>query len=208
MKTCTRWLLGWSCVLFVASAVRAEELPTASPEQVGISPTKLDLATQAVKKMVDSKQIAGAVTVVLRDGKLVQLNAVGLMDRDKKKPMNTDTIFRIYSMTKPITTVAAMMLWEEGRFQLDEPVSKYIPELKGLRVQTGEGDQTVAVKRETTIRDLMRHTAGFTYGAFGDSPVDRLYRQKRILVKSDTLQELVTKLSTIPLQYQPGTKFH
>ena len=92
--------------------------------------------------------------------------------------MQKDTIVRIYSMTKPITTVAAMMLNEEGKFQLDDPVSKYIPELKGLRVYAGPGDKTEPARREITIRDLMRHTSGFTYGLFGDSAVDKMYMTK------------------------------
>jgi CubicO group peptidase (beta-lactamase class C family) len=122
--------------------------------------------------------------------------------------MKTDTIFRIYSMTKPITTVAAMILYEEGKLQLDDPVSKYLPQLKGLRVHSGTGDETVEAKREITIRDLMRHTSGFTYGAYGESPVDKLYRQKRVLDRNGTLEDLVAKLSKIPLQYQPGTRFN
>ena len=158
--------------------------------------------------MVEKKEFAGAVTAVARDGKVVDWKAVGMMDLAKGRPMKTDTIFRIYSMTKPITTVAAMMLWEAGTLQLDEPVSKYIPELKGLRVYVGPKDETVPAKREITIRDLMRHTSGFTYGAFGDSPVDRIYREKKILDRNSTLQEFIAKLATIPLQYQPGTQFH
>jgi CubicO group peptidase (beta-lactamase class C family) len=168
----------------------------------------LDHANQVVQEMVKKKEFAGAVMVVARDGKVVDWKAVGLADVAKGTPMKTDTIFRIYSMTKPITTVAAMMLWEEGKLQLDEPVSKYIPELKGLRVYVGPGDETVPAKRQITIRDLMRHTAGFTYGAFGDSPVDRIYRQKKLLDRNITLQEFIARLATIPLQYQPGTRFH
>jgi len=208
MKTFTCWLVSWSFLLIAPIASRADELPQARPEQVGISASKLDHANKVVQAMVEKKEFAGAVTVVARDGKVVDWKAVGLMDVAKGTPMKTDTIFRIYSMTKPITTVAAMMLWEEGKFQLDEPVSKYIPELKELRVYVGPKDETVPAKREITIRDLMRHTAGFTYGAFGDTPVDRMYRKQKLLDRNSTLQEFIGKLATIPLQYQPGTRFH
>src|SRR5205085_11669971 len=93
----------------------------------------------------------------------------GLMDREAGKRMRPDTIFRIYSMTKPVTSVAAMILWEEGRFQLDDPVSRFLPEFKGLRVAAAKGDETVEARREVTIRDLMRHTSGLTYGAFDNT---------------------------------------
>jgi CubicO group peptidase (beta-lactamase class C family) len=122
--------------------------------------------------------------------------------------MKADTIFRIYSMSKPITTVAAMMLFEENKLGLDDPVSKYIPEMKNLRVYVGPKDETVPALREITIRDLMRHTAGFTYGAFSDTPVDHMYRQQKVLDRNMPLQEFVAKLAKIPLVYQPGTRFH
>jgi CubicO group peptidase (beta-lactamase class C family) len=208
MKTILRSLVCCSFFLTVSLALRADELPQARPEQVGISASKLAHANKIIQEMVEKKEFAGVVTVVARDGKVVDWKTVGLMDRAKGTPMKTDTIFRIYSMTKPVTTVAAMMLWEEGKLQLDESVSKYIPEMKGLRVYVGPGDETVPIKREITIRDLMRHTAGFTYGAFGDTPVDRMYREKKLLDRNTSLQEFVAKLATIPLQYQPGTRFH
>jgi CubicO group peptidase (beta-lactamase class C family) len=207
MKSTLRLICG-TFILAVPVGLWAGELPQASPAEVGISASKLEHADAAVREMIDKKEFAGAVTLVARVGKIVDFKAVGMMDMAKAQPMKTDTIFRIYSMTKPITTVAAMMLWEEGRFQLDDPVSKYIPEFKGLRVYVGPKEETVATKREITIRDLMRHTSGLTYGAFGDTAVDRMYREKRLLDRNATLQEFVAKLATIPLQYQPGTKFH
>ena len=196
------------CLCALPLAFAADELPQAQPERVGISAEKLSRADALVKGMVDKREFAGAVTVVARDGKIVDWKAVGLSYVAEQRPMKTDAIFRIYSMTKPITTVAAMMLFEEGKFQLDDPVSKYIPELKGLRVYVGPKNETVPVRREPTIRDLMRHTAGFTYGAFSDTPVDRMYREKRMLDRNAPLSEFVTKLTTIPLLYQPGTHFH
>ena len=207
MKSLTHRLAFCSLILALSCAVRAGELPQASPESQGVSPTKLAAAEKAVKELVDKKEYAGAVTLVARNGKIVEWQAVGMRDLASNKPMQKDTIVRIYSMTKPITTVAAMMLNEEGKFQLDDPVSKYIPELKGLRVYVGP-DKTEPARREITIRDLMRHTSGFTYGLFGDSAVDKMYMSKGVLGRSQNLQEFVSRLSTLPLKYQPGTKFN
>jgi CubicO group peptidase (beta-lactamase class C family) len=196
-------------ILMVLTTVpaRAAELPTASPESVGLSSAKLNEARQAVQSLVDQKEIAGAVLVVARRGKVVQLDAVGVMDVGSGKPMKPDTIFRIFSMTKPVTTVAAMILVDEGKIQLDDPVAKYLPEFKDLRVHTGKGDETVDVKRPMTVRDLMRHTSGLTYAFAGSTPVEQLYQKSKVLDPGDSLQELVAKLGKIPLLHQPGTRF-
>jgi CubicO group peptidase (beta-lactamase class C family) len=205
MKRFSCWFLALS---FVPAIAWAGELPQASPQEVHIDPAQLARADNIVREMVDKKDYAGAVTLVGRFGKVVDEKTVGMMDVAQSRPMKTDTIFRIYSMTKPITTVAAMMLFEENKLGLDDPVSKYIPEMKNLRVYVGPKDETVPAQREITIRDLMRHTAGLTYGAFSDTPVDRMYRQQRLLDRNVPLQEFVAKLAKIPLVYQPGTKFH
>ncbi len=207
-KSLTRRLVLCSLVLAVSSAVRAGELPQASPESQAVSPTKLAAAEKAAKDLVDKKEFSGAITLVARNGKIVEWQAVGMMDLAKQKPMQKDSIVRIYSMTKPITTVAAMMLNEEGKFQLDDPVSKYLPEFKNLRVYVGPGDKTEPARHEITIRDLMRHTSGLTYGYFGTTPVDAMYRDKHLLDRNTSLQDFVTQLTSIPLQYQPGTKWH
>jgi CubicO group peptidase (beta-lactamase class C family) len=206
-KSLTRGLVSCSLMLVISCTLRAAELPQASPESQGLSPAKLAAAEKAVKGLVDKKEYAGAVTLVVRNGKIVEWQAVGMRDLATNKPMQKDTIVRIFSMTKPITTVAAMMLNEEGKFQLDDPVSKYLPELKDLRVYVGPG-KTEPARREITIRDLMRHTSGFTYGLFGDSPVDHMYLAKNVLDRSRNLQQFVSRLSTLPLKYQPGTKFN
>jgi CubicO group peptidase (beta-lactamase class C family) len=136
-----------------------------------------------------------------------------MQDIDSGVPMSKDSIFRIYSMTKPITSVAVMMLFEEGRFLLNDPVSKYLPEFKDLEVGVEEVDEatgekvmtTVPAEREVSIRDLLRHTSGLTYGFWGKSAVDKMYLEKKVLSKDDTIQETVAKLGTIPLKNQPGT---
>ena len=205
MKRFSCWFLALS---FVPSVAWAGELPQATPQQVHIDPAQLAQADKIVREMVDKKEYAGAVTLVARHGKVVDEKTVGMMDVAQTRPMKADTIFRIYSMSKPITTVAAMMLFEENKLELDDPVSKYIPEMKNLRVYVGPKDETVPAKREITIRDLMRHTSGFTYGAFSDTPVDHMYRQQKLLDRNMPLQEFVAKLAKIPLVYQPGTRFH
>jgi CubicO group peptidase (beta-lactamase class C family) len=146
---------------------------------------------------------------VARLGKVAQFEACGLMDIEDGKPMKRDTIFRIYSMSKPITSVAAMILYEEGKLKLDDPVSKYIPEFEGSRVVTdrnAEEVSTVPAEREMTVRDLMRHTSGLTYGIFGNTNVDKLYRKSVQLSGSPVeLKDMAKNLAPIPLLYQRPT---
>jgi CubicO group peptidase (beta-lactamase class C family) len=188
------------------------ELPTASPEQVGLSAEKLAAARAALQKLVDDERIAGGIVVVARRGKVAQFEACGLMDIESERPMKHDTIFRIYSMSKPITSVAAMILFEEGKLKLDDPVFKYIPEFKGSRVVTDQNTEeisTVPAKREMTVRDLMRHTSGLTYGIFGNTNVDKLYRKSAQLSGSSVrLEDMAKNLAPIPLLYQPGIRWH
>ena len=193
---------------FLIGAVRADELPRATPQEMGLAAGKLGEIKTIVQRAVDKHQTAGAVVVVARRGKIVLLESVGKMSAATDKPMRPDAIFRMYSMTKPITTVAALMLADDGKLALDDPVSQYLPEFKGLRVHTGRGDETVPVDREMTVRDLMRHTSGLSYGFLGDSAVDRLYRANHIGDRGDTLAELVSKLGKLPLQDQPGKHFN
>lgn len=200
-----------SCFLVIGPGLLvAGELPSAKPDEVGLSSAALDKASAAVRQFVKDGKVAGAVVLVARHGKVAFVEAQGVRDVTTGKPMEKDSLFRIYSMTKPITTVAALILYDKGRFQLDDPVAKYLPELKGLKVHAGgKGDdlKLVAPQREVTIRDLMRHTAGLPYGAFGDTPVDALYRQHKILGPGDTLAKTVEKLGKLPLLHQPGTHF-
>jgi CubicO group peptidase (beta-lactamase class C family) len=187
----------------------AEELPIVKPATVGLSAEKLSEINRAVDASVKKEQTAGAVVVVMRKGKIVHFSTHGWQDIDKKRPMQRDTIFRIYSMTKAITTVAAMTLWEEGRFKLDDPVSKYFPDFKNVTVhEKGEGDaiEFAACDREMTVRDLMRHTSGLTYGN-GDGPVDQLYQKANLRGRNLSLGEFVKALAKLPLKYQPGTRF-
>ncbi|MHC4250767.1 MAG: serine hydrolase domain-containing protein [Planctomycetota bacterium] len=166
-----------------------------------MSSRKLEKVGAAVKQLVDDRKTAGAITMVARKGRIVHFEARGMRDADEKQALKTDAIMRFYSMTKPITTVAAMMLYEEGKLKLDDPVEKYIPALKGQEVY--HPDAPVKPDRKITVRDLMRHTSGFTYGFFGDTPVDLLYRQRNILASRD-LEAMMLQLRTLPLMHQPG----
>ncbi len=189
----------------------APELPTATPASVGMSAVKLAKITDSMQNLVDNHRVAGAVAIVIRKGKVVYFQAAGQRDIAGNLPMEKDTIMRFYSMTKPITTVAAMILVEEGKLQLEDSITKYIPEFKNLRVYAaipGEPEKTVALNRPVTIRDLMRHTSGLTYGFLGNTWVDQQYRLADVVPLTDTMQQSINKLSKIPLLYQPGQQFN
>ena len=206
----SRLLLPVLCVVLQLPLLGGE-LPTALPQQVGFDPGRIERITEVFTSYVKSGKLPGTVALVARHGRIAYFEANGLKDIESGEPMELDTIFRIYSMTKPITTVGAMILYEEGRFHLNDPISKYIPEFKGLKVLVGDetgGARVVDATRPPTVQDLMRHTAGFTYGVFGDTMVDRMYRDTKLLGEDVSLQDLVVRLADIPLQYQPGTRWH
>ncbi len=179
-----------------------------APEKAGFSAKRLERIDALMRRYVDHGHIAGTINVVYRRGQVVQAQTHGYRDRESDAPMTLDTILRIYSMTKPITTVAALMLMEDGHFLLNEPVSKYIPAFADVRVHAGNsanGLILVAPERPPTIQDLMRHTAGLSYGWFQDSPVEELYRQITQELRASPLAEAVDGLARLPLLYQPGT---
>lgn len=184
-------------------------LPTATPESVGFIPGALDKMDAGMQDLVDKKHLAGIVTLVARHGKVVQHKAYGVQSLETNAPMKLDTIARIYSMTKPITGVAMMMLYEEGKWKPADPVSKYIPEFANLKVYAGEIDGKPAFEAPAhppTMGELMSHSAGFTYGLFGSTPVDLMYRANNPL-EAPSLQAMIDRLATLPLLYQPGTKW-
>jgi CubicO group peptidase (beta-lactamase class C family) len=193
----------------------ANDLPTVKPEEVGLSSERLARIGPAMQRAVDSGEMAGALALVARRGSIAYYEEWGERDREADLPMTRDTIFRIYSMTKPITSVAVMMLYEEGHFFLNDPIGKYLPELETMTVSEeavdGEGNKTSVERRAArpiTIRDLLRHTAGLTYGVFGNSAVDLEYREHGLLIEDHSLETFVKKLGEIPLQYDPGTTWH
>ena len=164
-------------LLLVLPSLWANGLPRAAPESVGLSSARLDRVTKAIEADIKSNRIPGALALIARRGKVAYLEARGFADRETQIPIREDTIFRIYSMTKPITSVGLMLLYEEGKFMLRDPVSKYIPEMGGLEVlvENDAGNRLVKAKREMTIQDLLRHTSGLTYGFFSDGAVDEMY---------------------------------
>ena len=177
-----------------------------------MSSERLDRIGTAVQRGIDDKRIAGAVTLVIRHGKIGWFKAQGMTDREAAKAMPTDAMFRICSMSKPITTVAAMMLYEEGKFLLDDPVSKYLPEFKNakVRVKPATGDPyTIPASKEITIRDLMRHTSGITYQWNED--LGPMYEKANVasgLLQYDgTIGDSVKQLAGLPLLFNPGDKF-
>ena len=169
--------------------------------------------TEAFQAEVDKGAIPGAVVLIARRGKVAYCEAFGFQDRENKQPMHTDAIFRIASMSKPITSVAVMMLVEEGRIQLLDPVSRYLPEFKSVQVgvekfnpNTGNSELVGEPPRqEMTIQDLLRHTSGLTYGIFGKSLVKQAYNDAKLFDFSRTLAEFVSKIAKLPLAYHPGT---
>ena len=194
---------------------------TDKPEDLGLSSSRLArIAPFFEEAYVAPRRLPGVLTLVARRGQVASLACVGDRDLAAGRPVEADTIFRMYSMTKPITSVALMTLYEEGRFQLDDPVSRFLPELGGLRVWddgTPLSFRTVPAEREITVRDLLTHTAGFTYGFMGRHPLDALYRRRGLEGRavlapqegtpSADLAELVAKLGELPLLFSPGSRW-
>src|SRR5580658_3825915 len=184
---------------------------TVAPKYVGFSAKRLGRLTDAFERDVAAGTIPGAVVHVARRGRTVYLRAFGYRDRAAEAPMALDAIFRAASMTKPVVVVAALMLAEEGRLQLYHDLAQYLPEFAGVQVgiEHGTGDarelELVAPTRPITIQDLMRHTSGLTYGAFGDSLVQRAYRAAKVTDPSQNNAEMSAKLAAIPLASQPGS---
>ncbi|MGA2251056.1 serine hydrolase domain-containing protein [Terracidiphilus sp.] len=210
-----------SCAFFVSTAVflPAQQQPmhppsaapldltVVKPESLGFSSERLERLHTLIQDEVDHQQLSGAITLLARHGKVVDFHTYGKRDLAAGVPMTTDTIFRDYSMTKPVTGVAMMILYEEGKWLPSDPISKFVPELAHLKVYKGkdaDGKMILADADHTpTIGELMSHTAGFSYDRFGLPEVGAIYRDKQVM-QSKNLQEMIDKLSTIPLNYQPG----
>ncbi|MDH3735234.1 MAG: beta-lactamase family protein [Gemmatimonadota bacterium] len=189
----------------------APELPAGVPEDVGLSSERLARLDGAMQGLIDRGELAGMTIMLARHGRVVHSTQFGMRDIAAADPMLEDAMFRIYSMTKPIAGVALMMLYEEGRFRLSDPVAKYIPEFSDLQVAAGVGPNGPLLEdadHPMTIRELMSHTAGLTYGLFSRSQVDSMYREADVLDRESTLRDMIEKLSRIPLRQQPGSRWH
>lgn len=220
MSLATRsWAKNILFVILAAVPVVAATLPNAKPEEVGLSSERLQRIHQMIQRRIDAGDISGAVTLVARNGRVAHFETHGLMDIETKKPMAKDAIFRLASMTKPITGVAIMMLVEEGKVRLTDPVSRFIPEFKEMKVavpkQSGAAAPpprdgvpsapqfyTVPAEREITVRDLLTHTSGLVSGPMSTSEAAKLGRKD-----TDTLADYIPRLGSVPLEFQPGSRW-
>jgi len=197
-------------ILLGATVVAAAPLDPVSPEQVGVSSARLERLHAYHQAQVDQGRVAGVITLMARRGKLVDLTAYGYQDLEQKTPMRTDTIVRFYSMSKTITSVAVMMLVEEGKIALGDPIGNYLPELADLKVCVGgtpDEPELVDAVRPVTVKHLLTHTSGMTYGSpdEGASVVSRLYaRPQNDPFQVESLAEMVTRMGALPLLHQPG----
>jgi len=204
-------------VLWLATPVLAEELGTARPEEVGFSQERLDRITDTLKADVERRKIPGATLLIARHDKIAYFGKFGYLDPGNKLPMRDDAIFRIFSMSKPITSVAAMILFEQGRLFLGAPIAGYLPQFAGVKVLMPNEDaedigagtpyHLVAPRRPPTIQDLLRHTAGLTYGFWSD-PVAKMYAAAGLFGGNYDNAEFVDRIARQPLAFQPGTVFN
>jgi CubicO group peptidase (beta-lactamase class C family) len=212
MRVLKSLALSFVLVLAFVANLAAQNLPTAKPADVGLSAERLDRITQWLSAESAKGTIPGAVTMIVRHGKVAYFEAVGVLDPETKAPMTKDAIFRIYSMSKPITSVAVMMLAEQGKITLDQPIATYIPSFKDLKVgvETKSDDgkpklDLADAKKPITIQDLLRHTSGLTYGFFGDMLVKKAYLDAKVNDGDFDNAEFAERIAKLPLAFQPGT---
>lgn len=205
-----RAILAATLLTVLSASANAKDLPTARPESVGMSTERLERIGPVMQRYIDAELVPGTVTAIMRKGKLVHLDVRGEMDVAEEQEMRRDTVFRIASMTKPITSVALMMLWEEGRFQLRDPVGRFLPEFEGVRVSTtgdasGETGALTPPERPIQIRDMLTHTAGLANNYLGNSTAYRTHMAE--FDRTGDLAAYTRHLALLPLNYQPGTRW-
>lgn len=220
-KHYTRLWLGSVFVAVLCLLLQAQTLPKAKPEEVGLSTERLQRINEVIQRYIDSDQISGAVTLVARKGRVVHYEAQGLMDIEAKKPLRKDALFRMASSTKPVAGVAIMMLLEEGKVRLSDPVSKFIPEFKDPKVAVLKSSTpppppapgqpapapeiyTIPASREITVRDLLTHTSGLGSGGAAAGEASKVVQARK---PTDTLADFIPRLGALPLDFQPGTQF-
>ncbi|MEQ1694157.1 MAG: serine hydrolase domain-containing protein, partial [Gemmatimonas sp.] len=197
--------------MVAAGTAAAQSLPRVQPEDVGLSSDALARIAPALRVHTESGRLPGIVFAVARHGKLVQLEALGSMDIARNVPMRTDAIFRIFSMTKAVTGAAVAQLIERGKIHLDDPVSKYIPAFADVRVFAGGSAANPLLRapaRPITIAHLLTHSAGLTYGAFGNTPVDSIYRRAGLLDPTRTIGQFADSIARLPLLSDPGSRWN
>ena len=200
-----RALLHLLLLSLLTTRLQAADVDIVEPETVGFSTDRLGKVTEFVDREIADGNLVGTVTLVARHGQVVHFEAAGRYGLEDDRPMDTDALFRIFSMTKPITTVAAMILYEEGAFHLGDPVAKYIPELADMQLLID--GEPVPLQSQMTIEQLMTHTAGLTNGWHIEHPVERAYRDAALRQSAD-LTVFIEKLATLPLRFEPGTRYH
>lgn len=207
----TRLITVFAALLFsIAPATSGSPLPSVPPQDAGVDPRRVSRVHELIESYVDEGKYAGAISLIARNGKIADWRAWGTRNVKTGAPMKKDTICRIYSMTKVITSVAALQLFEQGKVRLDSPVTDWLPELKHLKVFAGgtaDAPQLVEVTNTLTIKMLLNHTGGFTYDFFGGSPVHELYKRAD-LWNSKSMDDFIRKTAQLPLLAQPGTAFH
>ena len=192
-------------IFFIVFNLSFAQLDKVDPELVGVSLERLNRVSEISKNYVSDGRVPGIVTMIARKGKLIYFEAFGTRGVNSNVKIKKNDLFRIYSMTKPITAIAAMQLYEKGKFQLNDPITKYLPEFDNLKRYNSKGE-LIDVKTEITMQQLLTHTAGFTYG-WGGGPVDEKYQEAK-LWESDGSKEFIDKVSSLPLLFEPGTKWH
>ena len=211
MKTIAKLLTAALTTLFTLQSL-ADSWPQreSGAEAAGFSAEGIEALDDAMREIVANQDVAGMVWMLAKDGKVATFEHAGIARLEDNAAMTQDSLFRIYSMTKPVTGVALMMLWEEGKWDFDDPVSKFIPEFADLQVLASYDDEgnveLEPLKRQPTMRELLNHTAGFGYGLFGNDPVNTAFREQAVLASAD-LDELIAKVADIPLLYQPGERW-
>ena len=178
-------------------------LPVAKPEEVGLDPKKLEAVDEKMEALIEENRLTGGTVVIARNGKVAHFETYGLRNREEELPVEKDTIFRIYSMTKAITSVAALMLNEEGKLSLDDPLSKYFPSLKAMKVL--DKDELVDATSELTVADLLRHTSGLTYAWSSNKKIRQALKDAGVLNRDKQLVPMVNGMDRVPLLFQPGS---
>lgn len=197
--------------LALPALLGAQAIPRAHPADVGLDGAALQRITPFLQSWVDSGRVAGAVAMVVRHGKLAFVSSVGALDSARSRPAAEDAVFRIYSMTKPVASAAVMQLVERGKLRLDDPVSKYVPSFANVKVFAGGSAARPVLrdpKRAVTIADLLTHSAGLTYGIFGTTPVDTIYRGVNMMNPDWTISAMADSIAKLPLMFDPGSAFN
>lgn len=205
LQTKTRYAFVSACLCLLSAGVNAQSVGFASPESVGLSSSGLQAATDRLQQHIDDGEIAGVVAAVVRDGKIVYFESLGLMDIEQVKPMRDDALFRIYSMTREVTSLAVLQLYEQGLFELDDPITKFLPQFEAQKVLLDSESTDIDASRlregEITVAHLLTHTSGL------GSRSSRLYREQRVRDKNISLDQMVDNAARVPLFHDPGTAF-